>query len=63
MFLVKNEVGVFRLYKKLNKWFKEGRKKKFEYRFIGKEIKCFCYKFMFFIDFLSRECDMGLELF
>lgn len=63
MFLVKNEVGVFRLYKKLNKWFKEGRKKKFEYCFIGKEIKCFCYKFMFFIDFLSRESDIGLELF
>lgn len=43
--------------------FRKVEKKKFEYCFIGKEIKCFCYKFMFFIDFLSRESDIGLELF
>ena len=41
MLSVKNEVGASRLYKKLNKWLKEGRKKKFEYRFTGKETKCF----------------------
>ena len=62
MLSVKNEVGASRLYKKLNKWLKEGRKKKFEYRFTGKETKCFCHKFMFLIDSLSRESDTGPEL-
>lgn len=58
---VKN-VGASRLYKKINKWVKEGRKKKFEYRFTGKETKCFSHKFMFVIDSLRRENDTGPEL-
>lgn len=41
MLSVKNEVGASRLYKKLNKWLKEGRKKKFEYRFTGKKPNAF----------------------
>ena len=31
---IKNDVGASRLYKKIKKWLKEGRKKKFEYRFV-----------------------------
>ena len=58
---IKNDVGASRLYKKIKKWLKEGRKKKFEYRFTGKETKCFCHKFMFLIDSLRRENDMGPE--
>ena len=58
---IKNDVGASRLYKNIKKWLKEGRKKKFEYRFTGKETKCFCHKFMFLIDSLRRENDMGPE--
>lgn len=36
---VKNDVGSTRLYKRIIKLLKEGRKKKFEYRFTGKETK------------------------
>ena len=57
---IKN-VGASRLCKEIKKWLKEGRKKKFEYRFTGKETKCFCHKFMFLIDSLRRENDMGPE--
>lgn len=59
---VKNDVGATRLYKKIIKWLKEGRKKKFEYRFTGKETKCFCHKFMFLIDSLKRENETDREL-
>ena len=58
---IKNDVGASRLYEKIKKWLKEGRKKKFEYRFTGKETKCFCHKFMFLFDSLRRENDMGPE--
>ena len=58
---IKNDVGASRLYKKIKKWLKEGRKKKFEYRFTGRETKCFCHKFMFLIDSLRRGKDMGPE--
>ena len=58
---IKNDVGASRLYKKIKKWLKKGRKKKFEYRFTGKETKCFCHKFMFLIDSLRRESDLGPE--
>ena len=58
---IKNDVGASRRYEKIKKWLKEGRKKKFEYRFTGKETKCFCHKFMFLIDSLRRENDMGPE--
>ena len=55
---IKNDVGASRLYEKIKKWLKEGRKKKFEYRFTGRETKCFCHKFMFLIEPPARrdEC-------
>ena len=58
---IKNDVGTSGLCEKIKKWLKEGRKKKLEYRFTGKETKCFCHKFMFLFDSLRRENDMGPE--
>ena len=54
---VKNDVRASQLYKKLKKWLKEGRKKKFEYCFTGKETN----KFMFLVHSLSRDNDTAPE--
>lgn len=54
----KIEVRVGRLLKKVKKWFNSGRKGSFDYRFIGKEIKKLCYKFMYLVVVLESEGDL-----
>lgn len=51
------EFGLSRLAKKVKKWFTEGTKKSFDYRFTGKETKTLCQKFMFFVDAISSDSD------
>lgn len=51
--ILKDTLKVTRLVKKLTRWFREGRKNSFAYRFTGKETKKFCHKFMFVIQCLS----------
>jgi len=58
---LKNKCKATRLYKKIVRWLNDGRKRKFEYRFTGKETKCFCHKFMYLIDSLTREHDIPSE--
>lgn len=54
---LRNDLGLTRLVKKVKKWFTEGRKKTFDYRFTGKETKKMCRKFMFLVDSISVESD------
>ena len=46
-----------RLVKKVIRWFKDGRKNAFSYRFTGKETRVFCHKFMFIIQCLNHAAD------
>lgn len=54
----RNNFGFIRFVKKVKKWFIEGRKKFFDFRFTGKEIRKMCYKYMFLFDSISRESDL-----
>lgn len=51
------ELGLSRLAKKVKKWFTEGRKKSFDYRFTGKETKTLCQNFMSLINIISCDSD------
>ena len=46
-----------RLVRKVIRWFKDGRKNAFSYRFTGKETRVFCHKFMFIIQCLNHAAD------
>jgi hypothetical protein len=54
---LKEQLKATRLFKKVKKWFSEGRKRSFAYRFTGKETKIFCHKFMFLIACLRNDSD------
>ena len=45
------------LAKKVKKWFEDGRKKDFDYRFTGRETKKLCLKYMFLLDSVSSDGD------
>ena len=53
--VLKNQLRVGRLVKRIKLWFNEGRKGSFCYRFAGKETRIFCHKFMFVLHALSEE--------
>ena len=55
--VLKNQLRVGRLVKRIKSWFNEGRKGSFSYRFTGKETRIFCHKFMFVLHALSKETD------
>ena len=42
----------------MRKWFTEGRKKSFDYRFTGKETKTLCQNFMSLINVISSDHDL-----
>jgi hypothetical protein len=54
---LKEQLKATRLFKKVKKWFSEGRKRSFAYRFTVKETKIFCQKFMFLIACLRNYSD------
>lgn len=54
---LRNNFGLTRLVKKVKKWFTEGRKKSFDFRFTGKETRKMCHKYMLLLDSISRESD------
>ena len=54
---LKDTLKLTRLVKKLIRWFKNGRKNAFSYRFTRKETKVFCHKFMFIIQCLNHAAD------
>ena len=51
-------LGLSRLAKKVRKWFTEGRKKTFDYKFTGKETKTLCQNFMSLINVVSSDRDL-----
>lgn len=55
--VLKNQLRVGRLVKRIRTWFNEGRKGPFSYRFTGKETRIFCHKFMFVLHALSQATD------
>ena len=55
--ILKDTLKLTRLVKKLIRWFKDGQKNAFSYRFTGKETKVFCHKFMFIIQCLNHAAD------
>ena len=54
---LRNNFGLTRLVKKVKKWFTEGRKKSFDFRFTGKETKKMCHKYMLLLDSVSSESN------
>ena len=56
------EIGATRLYKKVKKWFSQGRKGPLSYRFTGKETKKMCHKFMHIVKAVSCESDSPLQM-
>ena len=54
---LRNNFGLTRLVKKVKKWFTEGRKKSFDFRFTDKETRKMCHKYMLLLDSISRESD------
>ena len=51
------EIGASRLYKKVNKWYSQGRKGSLSYRFTGKETKKLCHNFMSILKAILRVDD------
>lgn len=51
-------MGLSRLAKEVKKWFTEGRKKSFDYRFTGKETRTLCQNFMSLINIISSDSDL-----
>ena len=60
--VLKNQLRVGRLVKRIKSWFNEGRKRSFSYRFTGKETRIFCHKFMFVLHPLSKETETKLKI-
>jgi hypothetical protein len=55
------QIGATRLYKKVKKWFTQGRNGSLSYRFTGKETKILCHKFMHLLKAISKEDDSPLD--
>jgi hypothetical protein len=55
------KIGASRLYKKVKKWFAQGRNGTLTYRFTGKETKIMCNKFMVILNSISFESDTTLQ--
>ena len=55
MTVLRNVVRANRVFKKVRKWFNEGRTNEFSYRFTGKDTKLFCHKFMYLVKALDFE--------
>jgi hypothetical protein len=51
------QIRATRLYKKVTKWFKQGRNGPLNYRFTGKETKILCHKYMHLIKAISNDHD------
>ena len=49
------QIKATRLYKKVKKWFEQGRNGPFNYRFTGKETKILCHKFMHLLKAVGNE--------
>ena len=52
---LRNVVRANRVFKKIRKWFNEGRNGTCTYRFTGKDTKLFCHKFMHLVQALSFD--------
>lgn len=50
-------IGATRLYKKVKKWFNQGRNGPMNYRFTGKETKLLCHKYMHLLKAISCNHD------
>ena len=59
---LRHDVKAIRLYKKVFKWFKDGRSKKFDYPFTGKEPRLLSHNFMYLIHCLAMPNDSQKDL-
>ena len=57
VYAIKNDVKATRVFKKIRKWFNNGMKGTFEYRFTGKDSKAYCRKFMHLVVALKQDDD------
>lgn len=55
------QIGASRLFKKVKKWFCQGRKGKLSYRFTGKETRIMCQNFMKLVKAVSSEQDTPIQ--
>ena len=55
------QIGASRLFKKVKKWFCQGRKGNLSYRFTGKETRIMCQNFLKLVKAVSSEQDTLIE--
>lgn len=55
------QIGASRLFKKVKKWFCQGRKGTLSYRFTGKETRIMCQNFMKLVKAVSSEQDTPVQ--
>ena len=59
--LTLKQIGASRLFKKVKKWFWQGRKGTLSYRFTGKETRIMCQDFMKLVEAVSSEQDTPIQ--